>query len=341
MLPAIMNDAVTVSGGQAVTTSLKIADVFDKEHKTVIRAIERLELPESMRQRYYVPTVRERPNPSNGKPISSKMYLITRDGMILLTMGFTGAKAMQFKIAYLEAFNAMEAALKRGDIITDEAALNSEHPIFDAVLRKSGITPDGSDKAQYHRYKGVEVISTTDLADICGIKKERCRNIVRKMNLIDGVDIFRLACMDSRTRFMLVNSGVMPSARANYINLFTRSGYEKVYQYAKLTNRLNSKPAEVPRPIVAPTIVPESDIVLKMARGLYDKAVERAQSRKSEVIPAMRRVIRNLYQNLNDAQCDELIRDFTGSTMTEAMVNAEITRMNSSVSFLAAATREG
>jgi len=42
------------------------------------------------------------------------MYLITRDGFMLLAMGFTGKKAMQFKLAYIEAFNQMEQELKEG-----------------------------------------------------------------------------------------------------------------------------------------------------------------------------------------------------------------------------------
>ena len=38
-------------------------------------------------------------------------YEMTRDGFTLLAMGFTGEKALKFKIAYIERFNAMEAAL--------------------------------------------------------------------------------------------------------------------------------------------------------------------------------------------------------------------------------------
>lgn len=40
------------------------------------------------------------------------MFFVTRDGFTLLAMGFTGAKAMQFKVAYIEAFNAMERTIK-------------------------------------------------------------------------------------------------------------------------------------------------------------------------------------------------------------------------------------
>jgi phage regulator Rha-like protein len=40
------------------------------------------------------------------------MYRLTRDGFVFLTMGFTGAKAAQFKQWYIEEFNRMEAALR-------------------------------------------------------------------------------------------------------------------------------------------------------------------------------------------------------------------------------------
>ena len=41
-----------------------------------------------------------------------RVYDMTRDGFTLLAMGFTGAKALQFKLAYIAAFNEMEAKLK-------------------------------------------------------------------------------------------------------------------------------------------------------------------------------------------------------------------------------------
>lgn len=39
-------------------------------------------------------------------------YELTRDGFVLLAMGFTGSTALTWKIKYLNAFNAMEAELK-------------------------------------------------------------------------------------------------------------------------------------------------------------------------------------------------------------------------------------
>ena len=39
------------------------------------------------------------------------IFYMNRDGFTLLAMGFTGKKAMQFKLKYIEAFNAMERQL--------------------------------------------------------------------------------------------------------------------------------------------------------------------------------------------------------------------------------------
>ena len=43
----------------------------------------------------------------------NKEYHMTRDGFVLLVMGFTGSEALKWKLKYIEAFNAMGETLKR------------------------------------------------------------------------------------------------------------------------------------------------------------------------------------------------------------------------------------
>ena len=107
-----MNNLVTLMSGKAVTTSLKIAEVFGKQHKNVLQSIDNLksQLPAEWHKLNFQPTQIERKTPTGGI-VKSKMYFITRDGFTLLAMGFTGKRAMQFKLAYIAAFNAMEAEL--------------------------------------------------------------------------------------------------------------------------------------------------------------------------------------------------------------------------------------
>ena len=92
----------------ATCTSLDVAETFGKEHYHVIEDIRNLSASISspdisglFSESYYVAT--------NGK--KNPMYYMTRDGFTLLVMGYTGEKAIKFKLAYIKQFNAMENAL--------------------------------------------------------------------------------------------------------------------------------------------------------------------------------------------------------------------------------------
>ena len=89
-----------------VTTSLKVAEVFEKDHRHVLESIRNLAAEKSAAKFF-----RETSYKNRGKEYP--MYEMDRDGFSLLVMGFTGDKALQWKIKYIEAFNAMEAELKR------------------------------------------------------------------------------------------------------------------------------------------------------------------------------------------------------------------------------------
>ena len=106
-LPAAIENAVTTRNGEPVTTSLKLAEVFGKPHKDILKAVRALEIPEEFAERNFSPGAYSDAN-NQQRP----MYFITRDGFTLLAMGFTGARAMAYKLAYIERFNAMEKTLK-------------------------------------------------------------------------------------------------------------------------------------------------------------------------------------------------------------------------------------
>lgn len=90
---------------QAVTTSLRVAEVFHKEHRNVLASIGGLLKNQQTQQMFVEGTYI---NEQNGQ--SYPMYYMNRDGFTLLAMGFTGSKAMEFKLAYIQAFNEMEQA---------------------------------------------------------------------------------------------------------------------------------------------------------------------------------------------------------------------------------------
>lgn len=97
--------------GYVMASSLDIAEYFGKQHKDVLRAIRDLiaQLPPE-RERNFAPTFFDVPGP-NGATRSEPAYRLTRDGFTLLAMGFTGPRALEFKLDYLDAYNAMEAKL--------------------------------------------------------------------------------------------------------------------------------------------------------------------------------------------------------------------------------------
>lgn len=97
---------IFISNDRPVVSSRDIARVFEKEHKNVLRDIQNLKCPESFNALNFEPVTYE-----DTKGEMRPEYLITRDGFTLLVMGFTGDKAMQWKIKYIEAFNAMEREL--------------------------------------------------------------------------------------------------------------------------------------------------------------------------------------------------------------------------------------
>ena len=112
---------VSVNNNQVVTTSLQIAEFFDKEHKSVLRQINSLECSDLFRQHNFALSCYTRKNGNITK--SYPMYYITKDGFIILAMGFTGKIAVKFKEAYINAFNEMERKLS-GITVREEDIIN-------------------------------------------------------------------------------------------------------------------------------------------------------------------------------------------------------------------------
>ncbi len=115
-----MNNLVIMKDQQAVTSSLQVAETFGKEHKVVLKAID--ELKEGVAQNYadlfyedsYI-------HPQNKQKY--RQIIMNRDGFTLLAMGFTGQKALKFKLKYIEAFNQMEKEIQQPKLPTSQREL--------------------------------------------------------------------------------------------------------------------------------------------------------------------------------------------------------------------------
>ena len=102
---------VETKNNQVLTNSLKVAKKFEKEHKNVLKDIR--ELLKKLGQLnfehsdFYIKEIKYINNQNKEQPA----YEFNKDFFTLLVMGFTGEKALKFKIDYINAFNKMEQAL--------------------------------------------------------------------------------------------------------------------------------------------------------------------------------------------------------------------------------------
>lgn len=102
-----MNNLVVLRDRQAVTDSLKVAEVFEKQHRHVLEKARNLTAENSAVKNMFVETTY-----INKRGQKQPIIYMNRDGFTLIAMGFTGKKAMEFKLKYIEAFNKMEQQIR-------------------------------------------------------------------------------------------------------------------------------------------------------------------------------------------------------------------------------------
>jgi len=103
-----MNNEIIINkiDGELVVSSRQIADDFGKKHKHILESIRNL-VDENLAVKFMFI---ESEFKNRGKLYPE--YLLTRDGFTLIVMGFTGSKALEWKLKYIEAFNKMERMLR-------------------------------------------------------------------------------------------------------------------------------------------------------------------------------------------------------------------------------------
>lgn len=94
---------ITQFEDRIMVSSKEVADKFDKRHDNLLRDIEDLQVPDNFRLLNF-----EEIYDKDTYGRDQKTYLMTKDGFIILAFGFTGKKALQWKLGFLEAFNKMD-----------------------------------------------------------------------------------------------------------------------------------------------------------------------------------------------------------------------------------------
>lgn len=159
---------VQISHSEPVTTSEFVAKAFGKKHCNVLAKIEEIctQVPDFFGKLNFKPTERERKN-NLGFVIKDKVYELTKNGFMLLVMGFTGKEAMAIKIAYINAFDTMAEKLRQiqaqqhvsiSHLISKEQADTIQH----AVEERGNRTGEPYQKiyAGLHAYLGIDSYKT-------------------------------------------------------------------------------------------------------------------------------------------------------------------------------------
>lgn len=121
---------IEVQNGGLTVSSREVAEKFKKQHSHVMEAVRNLMVENSTVKNLFIPSIFKK----RGKEYPE--YQITRDGFSLLAMGFTGSKALEWKLKFIEAFNKMEEALNKQPMPTGKQLLAMALIEADATIKE-------------------------------------------------------------------------------------------------------------------------------------------------------------------------------------------------------------
>lgn len=121
---------LTVINGDIRISSLIVAEHFEKEHKHVLRDIEKLECSDEFRSAHFWTDLFL---DSYGR--EQKCYNLTKNGFMFLALGFTGKKAAALREAYIYEFDRMEKELADKKIALQDSRLDSKINKLDSMIK--------------------------------------------------------------------------------------------------------------------------------------------------------------------------------------------------------------
>lgn len=216
-----MNQLVVMKNRQAVTSTTSVAENFEREHHNVLKSVESLKKDVVNFNEMFFET--SEPD-SYGR--ERKVYLMNRDGFTLLAMGFTGKRAMEFKLKYIEAFNEMERQLRPQsieDLIIMQAQSMKE-------IREKVEQQDKQLETVNHRLDNI------DKVDTIGDLQQRLNAMVRRFAQQEGV-AFGVAWKEFRNAY---NTAYRTNLKAKINNYKEKHGLKSLTmpQFLSLTNSL-------------------------------------------------------------------------------------------------------
>ena len=181
---------VSINNNQVVVSSRQVADNFGKDHKHVLEGVRTILAAENSATKFFRQSTFE----NRGKQYPE--YLMNRDGFSLLVMGFTGEKALEWKVKYINAFNAMEQKLRNKELEKPKQANERDKAmLLNAQSRQATLFMKLSERSSIPEFKrimeayaanslaGKEIVSlpeakektysATDIGNMLGVSKNK------------------------------------------------------------------------------------------------------------------------------------------------------------------------
>lgn len=232
--------------GKLLTSSLLVAKTFGKAHDKVLRNIREISCSEGFRAANFGETTY---NDAQGK--TQPMYHLTRDGFTLLVMGYTGKKAMEFKEAYINAFNQMEQTLKNQTQTLSELEIlaRSAQALLEQSKRLEKVE-NNLDRIIQEQEENRQLLLRAELSEQTlpeETTREKIRKLVNAYNKATGVGFKEIwdsiyATMEYRFKIR-VKAYKKLNTDKSYFDVATRLGYDdKIYMIiSDMVKRFNKK----------------------------------------------------------------------------------------------------
>jgi len=176
-----MNELATIKNDQAVTSSRLVAERFEKDHNDLKKKIRELEkdMGESshiyFQENEYIDTMNR----------AQLEYLMNRDGFSLLAMGFTGSKALTFKMDFIQAFNHMESELNSPERIMARALRIADETINNYKMLTDEMKPKADFFDAVADSKGaIELGTAANVLGIKGIGRNKLFQVLRDKKIL-------------------------------------------------------------------------------------------------------------------------------------------------------------
>lgn len=195
-----MFELVELKKNMAVTTSIKVAKYFKKEHETVINEIENLDCSELFKSENFFKHLEK----------DNTYFTMTKDGFTFLVMGYTGKKASKFKEEYIKAFNRMEFLLYDKNTIKYKEVRNYEKSIQKTEMDKMKVSIPNITPQMY--------MKANTIADKAVSIKFGYPKMIRKKEMTSDMLIERGTILSNITSLMISQSlGVTIESISNVI----------------------------------------------------------------------------------------------------------------------------